>query len=352
MKKVMLSAAFIFMITLLIGCPSPTSDSEHVHTFTWTETQSATCTEAAVETQICSADSSHTGETRAGAAALGHNYVWTQTKAPTSTEKGSETQICSRDSSHVGETRDIDMLSPGEIARGPNIAVTGMTFDADSVNVNLPALPQGADHYVVEETSTLASVNAGAGMANLNGNTLNLGDKGIAALRIHAVDAEGERVSGFTVIPAGLQIGANSETPNRVLWLVCANIAEKASAGSSDATLIQNVDFLLWTINAAIEYDYPDSSYNNIDIDGTPAIDIFNNAIADYMGRNPNADFSKLHADLKTDDGYTIFNLFFSENGGLDSEVEANLETAIINNFQERTDTINSFYERLGGTIS
>jgi hypothetical protein len=447
MKKVMLSAGFIFMIMLLIGCPSPASDSKHLHTFTWTETHAATCTEAAVETQICSADSSHIGETRAGAAAshnyiwtttleptftekgsetqvcsrdsshvgetrdidvippdhthtyvwtetqaascteaavekqicsqysshigetrsgaaaLGHNYVWTTTLEPTSTEKGSETQICSRDSSHVGETREIDMLSPGEIARGPNIAVTAMSFDADSVNLTLPTLPTGADHYVVETTSSSAQVNASSGTVNLNGNTLGLGDKGIAALQVYAVDAEDERVSGYTVIPAGLQIGAKSATPNTDLWRARLDIAQKALIGSTRtdglaADLIVAKNFLGILISEGYsDNDIADLDMSSlIDVGGTNnylLVDGVNNAISDYMERNPNADFSKLYADLKTDDGYTIFNLFFSENGGLTEAVKQTLKAAVKNEFQNRTNNANTGEEvGLGGTIS
>ncbi|MBO4428799.1 MAG: hypothetical protein J5832_02490, partial [Clostridia bacterium] len=65
----------------------------------WVVTKPATCTEAGVETRVCSHDSGHK-ETHA-IAALGHDFgEWVVTVEPTETSEGVETRSCSR----CGET--------------------------------------------------------------------------------------------------------------------------------------------------------------------------------------------------------------------------------------------------------
>ena len=74
----------------------------------WTVTTAPTCTEAGVETRVCSHDANHK-ETRP-VDAIGHNYgAWTVTTAPTCTEAGVETRVCSHDANHK-ETRPVDAL--------------------------------------------------------------------------------------------------------------------------------------------------------------------------------------------------------------------------------------------------
>ena len=74
----------------------------------WTVTTQPTCTEAGVETRVCSHDPNHT-ETRP-VDALGHDYgAWSVTTPPTCTEAGEETRECSHDANHK-ETRPVDAI--------------------------------------------------------------------------------------------------------------------------------------------------------------------------------------------------------------------------------------------------
>ena len=74
----------------------------------WNETTPPTCTEAGIETRVCSRDANHT-ETRP-VDATGHDYgAWTVTTQPTCTEAGIETRVCSHDANHK-ETRPVDAI--------------------------------------------------------------------------------------------------------------------------------------------------------------------------------------------------------------------------------------------------
>jgi len=103
LKWIMLLILFAFIIT---SCPEPNgtsnqepNDTSHTHDWSkWSQTTAPTCTNAGVETRICSLDSSHK-ETRTdqNAPAIGHNFgTWIVTKEATKTIEGEETRACTR----------------------------------------------------------------------------------------------------------------------------------------------------------------------------------------------------------------------------------------------------------------
>ena len=98
MSKLTEFVVIIAIVSMLLsGCPQSAGqekEPEHTHTWDWQLTTAPTCTEAGVETQICTKDSSHKGATRT-VTALGHDLVYGGT-APTCEEDGLGTEDCQR----------------------------------------------------------------------------------------------------------------------------------------------------------------------------------------------------------------------------------------------------------------
>jgi len=112
LKKISSVAIYTFFVAIFLfaACSnSYNSGSVCTHEWeTWIQTSDPTCTEAGIETRICTKDNSHK-ETRLGATALGHDWNdWVGYKEATVDEEGEGRRYCSRDECSAFEANIVE----------------------------------------------------------------------------------------------------------------------------------------------------------------------------------------------------------------------------------------------------
>jgi hypothetical protein len=90
--------------------PAAINSTAHVWNNNYTVTDPATCIATGTETDTCSLNLEHTRTRDIVVDPNAHNYQWVATAAPTFINEGEETEVCTHNSSHTGDSRSTDSL--------------------------------------------------------------------------------------------------------------------------------------------------------------------------------------------------------------------------------------------------